>query len=103
MSVKDNATGAGAGSYAGMSYEELLANPPTNVRRKQPLPAAKPQSTAILVAYHHGLRASEIVALRWDDVDLTTGPFCSQPSPHPTKTHQRPSLKSARGHAAAAL
>jgi integrase len=26
-----------------------------------------------LVAYRHGLRASEIVALRWDDIDLTTG------------------------------
>jgi integrase len=30
-------------------------------------------ATAILVAYRHGLRASEIVALRWDDIDLTTG------------------------------
>ena len=30
-------------------------------------------ATAILVAYQHGLRASELVALRWDDVDLTTG------------------------------
>jgi integrase len=30
-------------------------------------------ATAILVAYRHGLRASELVALRWDDVDLTTG------------------------------
>jgi integrase len=29
-------------------------------------------ATAILVAYRHGLRASEIVALRWDDIDLTT-------------------------------
>jgi integrase len=27
-------------------------------------------ATAILVAYCHGLRASEIVALRWDDIDL---------------------------------
>src|SRR5262249_5575397 len=26
-------------------------------------------STAILLAYRHGLRASEPVALRWDDVD----------------------------------
>jgi hypothetical protein len=25
------------------------------------------------VAYRHGLRASELVALRWDDIDLTTG------------------------------
>jgi integrase len=30
-------------------------------------------ATAILLAYRHGLRASELVALRWDDVDLTTG------------------------------
>jgi integrase len=29
--------------------------------------------TAILVAYRHGQRASELVALRWDDIDLTTG------------------------------
>jgi hypothetical protein len=27
-------------------------------------------ATAILVAYRHGLRASELVALRWDDIDL---------------------------------
>jgi type 1 fimbriae regulatory protein FimB/type 1 fimbriae regulatory protein FimE len=25
------------------------------------------------MAYRHGLRASEIVALRWDDIDLATG------------------------------
>jgi integrase len=30
-------------------------------------------STAILLAYRHGLRASELVGLRWDDIDLTTG------------------------------
>ena len=30
-------------------------------------------ATAILVAYRHGLRASELVALRWDDVDVATG------------------------------
>jgi type 1 fimbriae regulatory protein FimB/type 1 fimbriae regulatory protein FimE len=29
--------------------------------------------TAILIAYRHGLRASELVALRWDDLDLATG------------------------------
>src|SRR6476660_3119416 len=27
-------------------------------------------ATAILVAYRHGLRASELVALRWDHIDL---------------------------------
>jgi integrase len=30
-------------------------------------------ATAILIAYRHGLRASELVALRWDDIDLATG------------------------------
>ena len=30
-------------------------------------------ATAILVAYRHGLRASEVVVLRWDHIDLTTG------------------------------
>jgi integrase len=30
-------------------------------------------ATAILVAYRHRLRASELVALRWDDIDLATG------------------------------
>jgi integrase len=29
-------------------------------------------ATAILIAYRHGLRASELVALRWDDIDFTT-------------------------------
>ena len=30
-------------------------------------------ATAILLAYRHGLRASELVALRWDDIDFRTG------------------------------
>jgi integrase len=30
-------------------------------------------ATALLLAYRHGLRASELVGLRWDDLDLTTG------------------------------
>ena len=30
-------------------------------------------ATAILIAYRQGLRASELVALRWDDIDLQTG------------------------------
>ncbi len=46
-------------------------------------------STAILLAYRHGLRASELVELRWDDFDLTTGKVHirrakgGQPSVHP--------------------
>jgi integrase len=27
-------------------------------------------ATAILIAYRHGLRASELVSLRWDDIDF---------------------------------
>jgi len=30
-------------------------------------------ATAILIAYRHGLRSSELVGLRWDDIDFTTG------------------------------
>jgi integrase len=30
-------------------------------------------ATAILLAYRHGLRAGELVGLRWDDFDLQTG------------------------------
>src|SRR5262245_48846894 len=30
-------------------------------------------ATAILFTYRHGLRASELVALRWDDVDFRSG------------------------------
>ena len=30
-------------------------------------------ATAILIAYRHGLRASEVVALRWDDIELASG------------------------------
>jgi type 1 fimbriae regulatory protein FimB/type 1 fimbriae regulatory protein FimE len=29
-------------------------------------------ATAILIAYRHGLRASELVALRWDDIELAS-------------------------------
>jgi integrase len=30
-------------------------------------------ATAILIAYRHGLRASELVELRWDDIDFQAG------------------------------
>jgi site-specific recombinase XerD len=32
-------------------------------------------ATAILIAYRHGLRASELVTLRWDDIEFATGKF----------------------------
>ena len=35
----------------------------------QDQPLRSPDSTMILVAYRHGLRASEICELRWDDID----------------------------------
>ena len=31
-------------------------------------------ATAILIAYRHGLRASELENVRWDDLDLSTWP-----------------------------
>ena len=33
-------------------------------------PLGHRDATAILLAYRHGLRASELVALRWDDINL---------------------------------
>src|SRR5512132_654237 len=30
-------------------------------------------ATATLIAYRHGLRASELMALRWDDIDFPSG------------------------------
>src|SRR4249920_2805463 len=30
-------------------------------------------AAGVLIAYRHGLRASELVSLRWDDIDFTTG------------------------------
>ena len=46
-------------------------------------------ATAILIAYRHGLRAGELVALRWDDIELATGRLhvrrakAGAPSVHP--------------------
>jgi integrase len=46
---------------------------------EKPIEAAKSNrhghrdSTMILVAYRHGLRASEICELRWDDIDFRAG------------------------------
>ena len=38
-------------------------------------------ATAILIAYRHGLRASELVALRWSDLELQTGDLAGQGAP----------------------
>ena len=35
-------------------------------------PLGHRDATAILLAFRHGLRASELVALRWDDIDFAT-------------------------------
>ena len=48
-------------------------------------------ATLILVAYRHGLRVSELVALRWDQVDLKAGTLHvtrlknGRPSVHPIR------------------
>jgi integrase len=34
---------------------------------------AQRDQTALLLAYRHGLRSSELVSLRWDDIDLAVG------------------------------
>jgi type 1 fimbriae regulatory protein FimB/type 1 fimbriae regulatory protein FimE len=39
-------------------------------------------ATAILIAYRHGLRASELVALRWDDIELATGRLHARRAKH---------------------
>jgi type 1 fimbriae regulatory protein FimB/type 1 fimbriae regulatory protein FimE len=49
-------------------------------------------ATLILVAYRHGLRVSELIALRWDQIDLTQGLL------HVTRAkHGTPSTHPVRG------
>jgi integrase len=56
-------------------------------------------ATAILIAYRHGLRASELVALRWDDLDLITGRLhvrrakYGAPSVHPIRARESRALR----------
>jgi site-specific recombinase XerD len=56
-------------------------------------------ATAILLAYRHGLRASELVALRWDDLDLSTGKLHVRrakggtPSVHPIGARESRALR----------
>jgi type 1 fimbriae regulatory protein FimB/type 1 fimbriae regulatory protein FimE len=67
-------------------------------------------ATAILVAYQHGLRASELVALRWVDIDLTTGRLRIRrskgggaASSHPISTQESLALRRLRDEAAPSL
>ena len=56
-------------------------------------------ATAILIAYRHGLRASELVALRWSDLELTTGRLHVRrakggtPSVHPVSARESRALR----------
>src|SRR5215467_10869862 len=56
-------------------------------------------STAILIAYRHGLRASELVVLRWSDVELQTGRVHVRrakggtPSVHPISARESRALR----------
>src|SRR5215813_6257622 len=56
-------------------------------------------ATAILVAYRHGLRASELVALRWSDIELATGRIDVRrakggtPSVHPISARESRALR----------
>jgi type 1 fimbriae regulatory protein FimB/type 1 fimbriae regulatory protein FimE len=64
-------------------------------------------ATAILMAYRHGLRASELVALRWDDIDLTTGRLHLHrakdggASVHPISARESRALRKLQRHARA--
>jgi integrase len=67
-------------------------------------------ATAILVAYQHGLRASELVALRWVDIDLTTGRLRIRrskgggaASSHPVSVQEALALRRLRDEAAPSL
>src|SRR5215475_660325 len=56
-------------------------------------------ATAILIAYRHGLRASELVALRWSDLELQTGRLHVRrakggtPSVHPISARESRALR----------
>jgi len=53
---------------------ELAPRPSSSLAACDPKTATgfRSRRTAILLAYRHGLRASELVGLRWDDIDWQT-------------------------------
>ena len=61
-------------------------------------------ATAILIAYRHGLRASELVALRWDDIELASGKMhvrrakSGAASVHPIGARESRALRKLQGH-----
>jgi hypothetical protein len=59
MSETTKAGGGAGGPYAGMSYEELLANPPTGFLRKRSLAKPKPKAVFVEVSarMHAAVRA----------------------------------------------
>jgi len=63
---------------------------------------AERDALLILIAYRHGLRASELIALRWDQIDLKAGLLhvsrlkSGSPSTHPLRGPELRALKSWR-------
>jgi type 1 fimbriae regulatory protein FimB/type 1 fimbriae regulatory protein FimE len=59
-------------------------------------------ATLILLAYRHGLRVSELVALRWDQIDLRAGTLHvsrtknGSPSVHPIRGPELRALRRVR-------
>jgi integrase len=60
-------------------------------------------ATAILLAYRHGLRSTELVALRWDDIDVRTGKLhVRRAKGGMTSVHPRGARSRSRQHSARA-
>jgi len=63
---------------------------------------AERDALLIMMAYRHGLRASEVVALRWDQIDLKTGHMHvaksknGSPSTHPLRGPELRALRALR-------
>jgi len=61
---------------------------------------AEREALLIMIAYRHGLRASELAGLRWDQIDLKAGAFHvvrrknGSPSTHPLRGPELRALRS---------